>query len=242
MNAQVGVSVLGKGYPLVLFHGWGFDSKIWSSLLPQLSEQYQLYLVDLPGFGVTSPMGWSVFKEKILAVLPGAFALAGWSMGGLYATRLAIEAPEHVTHLMNIASSPRFLRDVHWPGIEAAVIEAFYHSLVLHPQQTLSEFMQLQLQGQTIPPTAVGGCPSLIGLQEGLQLLLHWDLRPSLTMLLMPVCYLFGRLDTIVSRTTMMAMQKCYPHFQYLLFEQSAHAPFLSHPRAFLMALEDFLK
>lgn len=241
-TSNININIQGNGDPLVLFHGWGFDSKIWSPLLPKLSEKYQLYLIDLPGFGLTSSMEWAVFKAKVLKLLPIKFAVAGWSMGGLYATRLAVEEPQHVTHLINISSSPHFVRETDWPGIDVQVIETFYRNLAHHPQQILAEFIQLQLQGQAMPDIAIGSVPSVVGLQAGLELLVHWDLRQELATLTIPVCYMFGRLDAIISRITMATMQKIYPQFHYIMFAKAAHVPFLSHPTAFITALEEFLK
>ena len=238
----INISVYGSGEPVVLFHGWGFDSKIWFPLLPELLEKYQLYLVDLPGFGLTPPMEWEDFKVRALEKLPKKFSLLGWSMGGLYATRLAIEAPQQVTHLVNISSSPRFLREGKWPGIEERVIKSFYQNLATHPHQTLAAFIQLQLHGQTMHVDAMGQTPSLIGLQSGLELLINWDLRQDLTALTIPVCYMFGRLDAITPRMTMTTMNKIYPQFNYIMFAKAAHVPFLSHPTEFITALEAFLK
>lgn len=70
----------GRGTPLVLFHGWGFDSQIWSHLIHLLEQSYQLYLVDLPGFGLTPTQDWHAFKVNLLAQLPSIFVVAGWSM------------------------------------------------------------------------------------------------------------------------------------------------------------------
>jgi pimeloyl-[acyl-carrier protein] methyl ester esterase len=236
---SVHVVVHGRGCPLVLFHGWGFDVRIWHSLLPRLTTQYQLYLVDLPGFGLTPSMAWDSFQEVLLEQLPPRFALAGWSMGGLCATRLAIDAPTRVSHLVNIASSPRFIRDKGWPGVDGKIFRAFYHELAYNPQQTLEAFIQLQLHGQSM---TLGYTPSIDGLKSGLDLLVNWDLREYLTCLTIPVLYIFGRLDTITPRKTMATMQAMYPHFDYKMLATAAHAPFLSNPDEFITVLEGFVQ
>jgi pimeloyl-[acyl-carrier protein] methyl ester esterase len=224
--------------PLVLFHGWGFDSQIWQLLLPRLNAFYQLYLVDLPGFGRTDDMTWDAFKERLLSQLPHQFAVLGWSMGGLFATRLAIEASMRVTHVLNIASSPRFIVDAHWPGVERAVFSAFYDDLKQDPHQTLLKFTTLQLPNQAIVLPSGG----VAGLRAGLDVLLNWDLRAQLQDLSMPVCYLFGRLDTIVSRKLMPVMQAAFHRFQYHMIDRAAHVPFLSHTDAFVTFLDEFLQ
>ena len=234
------IHTYGFGQSLVFFHGWGFDHHIWRVLLPNLMSHYQLHLIDLPGFGGTPPLSWEDFKNELLERLPDKFVVIGWSLGGLMATRLALEASDRVTHLINIASSPRFVREKDWPGIDANVLDDFYRNLQTNPLQLLKEFLNLQLKGEALPDMFEQP-PNLIGLQKGLDILINWDLRPQLVTLKMPAFYLFGRLDTITPQKVMKKMQQYFPNFQYQLFERAAHAPFLSHKDQFIEALTGFL-
>lgn len=239
---SISIRIQGSGKPLVFFHGWGFDSQIWESLLPNLSQNYQLYRVDLPGFGLTPPMDWQAFSTELLKQLPHRFILLGWSMGGLLATRLAIEHPDRLSHLVNIASSPRMVSEIEWPGVDIKVLRAFYQQLSKDPYKTLQAFIKLQLDVQNIPAQFLGITSSKIGLQAGLDILVNWDLRASLKQVKLPVSYMFGRLDGIVPYKTMATMQSIYPHFNYQLFAKASHVPFLSHPQTFIAALKDFLQ
>ncbi|KTD20678.1 alpha/beta fold hydrolase [Legionella londiniensis] len=237
---NVNLTIHGQGKPLVFFHGWGFDSHIWHPLIAKLEKHHQLFLVDLPGFGLTPSMAWEQFKFSLTRELPNRFALVGWSMGGMFATRLALEEPQIVTHLMNVTTSPRFIKDIGWPGVDKRIFQAFYQNLTQNPEKGLAQFIKLQLQGQT-DVVVNAHPPALEGLQAGLELLLHWDLRQDLFSLDIPVCYLFGRLDAITPYLTMSAMGKIYPQFSYILLPRAAHAPFLSHPDQFIAELEKFL-
>ncbi|MDF1683384.1 MAG: alpha/beta fold hydrolase [Legionellaceae bacterium] len=230
----------GTGTPLLLLHGWGFDSQIWSSLLPELERHYLIYLVDLPGFGKTSCLSWPDFSKQLLDYLPPAFNIAGWSMGGLIATRLTIENPERITRLINIASSPCFVNnpDTAWPGIQAQNLQLFYTNLLSTPEKTHQDFINLQLGSRTQTNPITHAQITSDGLKQGLDILMHWDLREQLKHLTVPTHYLFGRLDSIVPAKTMAAMQTLYPKFEYYLFPRAAHAPFLSHPEIFL----DYIK
>ncbi|WP_019217049.1 alpha/beta fold hydrolase [Legionella tunisiensis] len=235
------INIQGKGRPLVLFHGWGFDHRIWLQLARLLSNRYCLYLVDLPGFGQSSLMSWDIFKKQLLQQLPKHFAIAGWSMGGLFATRLAIEESERITYLLNIASSPRFIKEKNWPGVEQAVFDNFFLKLASEPTKIISEFVALQLKDQSfhysVPPNL-----SLPGLETGLQVLADWDLRQSLYTLTKPTGFIFGRLDAITPRMTMAIMQKRYPNFDYVMFDNAAHMPFLSDQDEFIAILERILR
>ena len=235
---NIHLTIHGSGDPLVLFHGFGFDSQVWYPLLPALIDRYQVYLVDLPGFGLTSPMAWNVFKRALLEQVPARFALVGWSMGGLLATKLALEEPARVTHLINIASSPCFVQIDQWPGIDVTVLQSFYHDLKSDFKPTLEAFIQLQAQKTG---EVKAGSATAMGLKTGMEILIHSDFRESLLHFTKPVLYMFGRLDRIVPYRTMAKMQLLYPDFRYLPFAKAAHMPFISHPELFITALDDFL-
>lgn len=230
----------GSGMPLVFFHGWGFDSQIWHSLIPYLAHKVQLILVDLPGFGASCAMNWSLFSAHLLEQLPQRFALVGWSMGGLYATELAIQQPLRVRALFNVASSPRFIKADDWPGVTQTVFDHFYHNLARDRQATINDFIALQMPKKSAE-VYNGHLPSLTALKVGLDVLADWDLRSQLAHLSIPVSYMFGRLDRIVPIDTLQIMQQRYPQFNYLFLHHAGHMPFLCHPELFAKELLEFI-
>jgi pimeloyl-[acyl-carrier protein] methyl ester esterase len=237
---NIHITKYGQGLPLVLFHGWGFDSSIWQPLLAPLEDIFEIILVDLPGFGLTPLMDSSQFIDELLEQLPKQSLFAGWSMGGLYATRLALKAPERVHTLINICSSPYFISDTDWPGISPEVIADFYKNISTDPRLTLSQFVALQTNGRLknyVPAIH----PSIEALKAGLTVLESWDLRKDMHKLKRSTYYIFGRLDPISSEKTMKKMQVLYPDFKYILFRKSAHMPFLSQPDEFIELLRGLI-
>lgn len=230
----------GRGQPLVLFHGWGFDSLVWDPLLPALSSEFEVYAFDLPGFGLNPAMEWTDFKTQVLHHLPPRFSILGWSLGGLYASRLALEAQDRVNHLINVASSPYFISDEQWPGIAPSVFELFYKNILSAPQRVLQDFIKLQSRGVQLNET-ITSSPSKEGLELGLSVLGNWDLRQPLKTFNKPVSYIFGRLDAITPVKTLDYMEEHYPQFNYHLIKKSAHMPFISHPDEFLQILRETL-
>ncbi|WP_454780835.1 alpha/beta fold hydrolase [Legionella sp. WA2022007384] len=240
---NINIHSYGKGYPLVFFHGWGFDSQIWSPLIPKLLMDYQLILVDLPGFGHSSIMDWDLFKTLLLNQLPETFALIGWSMGGLYAMRLATEEPDRVDYLINVTSSPRFLNGEQWSGVSPEIFKKFYERLSKEPHGTLKEFLELNGltsdgESQHLP----NKLPSQEGLESGLKSLETWDLREQLKQFSKPTCFIFGRLDPIVPIKTMSSMQLIYPDGHFVLFKKAAHMPFLTHADLFIDEVRGFIR
>jgi pimeloyl-[acyl-carrier protein] methyl ester esterase len=159
-------------------------------------------------------------------------------MGGLYATRLALEEPNKVQCLVNVTSSPKFIGDELWPGVPKEVFINFYKSLSVDADSSLRDFIALQTNKQQ-NSIELGCLPSKEGLALGMDILKCWDLREALKHLSVPTCYMFGRLDPITPIKTMNVMQQSYPNFNYILFNKAAHMPFLSHQELFI---DEFLR
>ena len=240
MNDFININVSGAGEPLIFFHGWGFNHTVWLSILPKITSKYKIYLIDLPGFGNTMLMAWDVFKPSLLNQLPAEFAVVGWSMGGLYAMRLAVEAPNRVGKLLLIASTPCFIQHLHWPGIAAQVVTDFMESVLINPYKTMVKFLAIQLI-RKMPKQIKIVVESREGLMQGLKILLEWDLRSVLHQYTGPTCFLFGKLDRIIPLDIVAIMRVQYPLWDYKIFDQAAHIPFLSHQDDFIDVLDEMM-
>lgn len=226
---------------IVLFHGWGFDNNIFNSLELSLIDKFNIYKVDLPGFGLSSQMDWESFTEILSSRLPDSFILFGWSMGGLFATKVAISFKDRVSHLINVASSPKFIREEGWPGIDDRVFQNFYTELVKNKENALTEFINLQLKESEVDRNLLlNNNFSIDALKNGLSILREWDLREHISKLTIPVAYMYGKRDAIVPMRLYKYMQKYYPDFQYNLFNKSAHVPFISEMDLFVDTISSF--
>ncbi len=236
---RLNIEIYGTGPVLVFFHGWGFDSTVWHSLVSYLDKNYSLYLVDLPGFGHSSNMEWALFKKKLLAYCPDKFSLVGWSLGGLYATRLALEEAHRVSCLINVASTPCFIKSANWPGVSATTLQKFAQQLALNFEATLVGFIRAQ--------GVDGSCAFTFksnreGLYQGLQYLEQWNFIEELARVKIPVAYFFGNLDSIVPWRTLPRLQEKFPHFFYQLFKPAAHLLFLNQPQQFCEKVRYFIE
>lgn len=229
---------------LVLLHGWGFDHSIFNHLEDELNTRYNLYKIDLPGFGKSDSMSWENFKNILKQSLPSEVILLGWSLGGLFATKLTLELNAQnitVSHLINVASSPRFIAQNNWHGVLPLVFDKFYAELEYDPEKVLQDFMRLQLRkSNMLSNILIPEKYEIASLKSGLEILKDWDLRIELSSLKIPVAFMFGRLDAIVPAKVCSDLQKIYPHFYYKMFPKAAHMPFLSDAQEFVRTLFDF--
>jgi len=91
---------------VLLLHSLGSDRAMWAPQIEALAASYRVLCVDLPGHGAsrgTVPETLEPFARAVLAVADEAeverFHLAGLSLGGLTALKLALLAPERVRSL-----------------------------------------------------------------------------------------------------------------------------------------------
>jgi len=97
-----------NGLPLVLLHGLGRNWQDFLSLIPDFSQRWQVYAVDLRGHGKSAhiPGAYtsSGYATDIVAFLKGIVArpaaLFGHSLGGVVGMRVAAEHGEALTALI----------------------------------------------------------------------------------------------------------------------------------------------
>jgi pimeloyl-[acyl-carrier protein] methyl ester esterase len=234
---------------LVLLHGWGLNAEVWDCITPELSSQFTLHLVDLPGFGRSGDFGALSLEEMtrlVLAKAPEKAIWLGWSLGGLVASQAAVTAPERVQALVTVASSPRFAAQPDWPGIKPDVLSGFQQQLSEDFQRTVERFLALQTLGTESArqdarklKSAVLALPmpTVDVLNGGLDILKTADLRSELATLPMPFLRLYGYLDGLVPRKIVPVLDALWPKSRSVVFPKAAHAPFISHPQAFVDAL-----
>ncbi len=99
-------------YNLVLLHGFSGTRHAWDGVIAVLEgERYRPPLaLDLPGHGDAAdaqrPITFAGCVAHVLARSPSRFVLCGYSMGGRVALHVALAAPERVTRLVLVSSSP----------------------------------------------------------------------------------------------------------------------------------------
>lgn len=259
---------------LVLLHGWGLNKEIWAPVSPLLTEFADVVTVDLPGFGHSS---WQTensdfdhachrLMANLAHHLDGPFHLAGWSLGGLFATQLALDYPTYVQRVMTIASSPCFMaRDGEatsasapcaqaepWPGIKRETLEAFRYQLSTNFQKTLERFLAVQALGSPAAKEEIktmrallASCPEPApeALVAGLRWLAEVDLRLDLKELQVPLIRLYGRRDSLVPVATSAAVTRYLPPQMpaSIQFDASAHAPFITETERFVQTLQAFV-
>ena len=118
----------GRGDPLVLVHGLADDHRAWRRAVPDLMLRRRVILYDLRGHGQTSlgsPDGTlRQLGDDLARFIGEPCDVAGFSLGGTIAMRLAIDRPDLVRGLVLVATSSRVGRAAaEWYGERVAMVE-----------------------------------------------------------------------------------------------------------------------
>lgn len=110
--------------PVLLLHGTGASLHTWDGWARELSQEFRVVRLDLPGFGLTgphpsgdySPAAMVDFLERFAdAAGLQQFVVAGNSLGGLYAWRFALRQPDRVRALI-LVDAAGYPADLSGPG------------------------------------------------------------------------------------------------------------------------------
>lgn len=240
---------------VVLIHGWGLNHAIWQPVADVLATDYQVLALDLPGYGLATlypePYSLEAIADQLAAQIPAQSFVLGWSLGGLVATQLALRHPAKVRSLALVASSPCFLQQPDWPGMNAKVMQQFAGSLSANLALTVERFLAIQAMGSTTARQDIKQLkqavlslplPEARVLASGLEILATTDLRAELARLSMPLFGCFGRLDSLVPVAMTTTLAELAPRAQISVLAKASHAPFISHQTEFMDWLRHCLR
>jgi pimeloyl-[acyl-carrier protein] methyl ester esterase len=257
MSARLHVESVGAGPPLVLLHGWAMHSGMWGSVVADLAPRFRVHAVDLPGHGHSVAVApWTL--DAVVAEVAAAFAghdeplaVVGWSLGGVVALRWALASPERVGRLALICTTPCFVARHDWPhAMAAAALAQFGDELRVAYRLTLLRFLSLQLRGSDGGRAALATMrghlfarpdPAPAVLAEALCALAATDLRAGAPEIRQPALVVAGERDALTPCAAGEWLARALPHARFTAIAGAAHAPHLSHPAEFGVALNGFL-
>jgi pimeloyl-[acyl-carrier protein] methyl ester esterase len=223
---------------IVFLPGWGFKPSIWTSVADHLTD-FAPHLLDLPKL-LDGSMTSTLIKS-----CPDNAALVGWSLGGLIATLLYLDYPEHFTHLILISSTPKFTQADDWIGISEAQAkkqlsaaeknilnyQQQFLSLACHPNQSpeLTHELAMHIQqtdsAQLIPY---------------LRFLFDTDTRAAFTTISIPVLQIISDRDRIVTKEQSMQSERLLQH-QINIIPEAGHMLLKTHPSNIAQSIREFI-
>jgi pimeloyl-[acyl-carrier protein] methyl ester esterase len=244
-----------EALPLVLLHGWGMPSGIWSSVQRQLRGQRRTHAPDLPGYGeIPRVLPYSVdnIARRLAEAYPEPCIVCGWSMGGMVALTWADLLPEQVRGLVLVSTTPGFVLRPGWPhALDVKVFNEFAEQLRADHRTTLNRFISLQARGGGSARDVMAALRTELETQgglshetltAGLDLLRHEDLRAAAMRVNCPTLLVHGGGDQVCPASAAGWLAATMLQARLALQPGAAHVPFLSHGDWFFEQLTQFMQ
>jgi pimeloyl-[acyl-carrier protein] methyl ester esterase len=244
----------GDGPDLVLLHGWGLHSGVWSELIPALAARHRVHAIDLPGHGrsASTPVhGFDEAVDHVARLVPEHSFVCGWSLGGLVALRLAQAWPGRVRALALVSTTPCFVERAGWPdAMKASTLQTFAAGLRTDRDATLESFVRLNALHGARSREAIRaftqrlgerGVPAVEALGASLQWLRDVDLRKEVGALAVPALVIHGARDALAPVAAGRWLAASLPDATLHEFPDAAHLPFFTHRDLFVKTLESFV-
>jgi len=249
-------SLGGRGEPLLMIHGWGVNSEIWTSLVDELKLFVTVYVVDLPGMGGSSsisPYTLDSISKEIKANVPiKKCNILGWSLGGQVAMYLAIKMPEFVEKLILMSTTPCFVEKIDWPyGVNKQFFLNFEIEAKKNLNDTLMKFFLIQIRGINDSKKIMKFLKNEFiesrdenksGMQSALNVLKKADLRNDVKKIDKPTLIITGDKDRLTSTKASVWLYETIKGATLKEIKGANHMPFISHKETMTASVKKFLQ
>ncbi|MDD2901146.1 MAG: alpha/beta fold hydrolase [Syntrophales bacterium] len=218
---------------LILLHGWGADGSVWQKQASVFRERLQ---VETPTIPAWDPDWLAAYLPQFS--LPDCL-LVGWSLGGMLLLETLARQPAAVGGLVLVGVAPVFCAQPDHPwGQPPVVVRAMRRGLQKNPGKVLRDFA-----GQCLSPGEETWQREVAGLfaanngahlADGLDYLLHRDLRPLLPHLKASCTIIQGDQDGIVEPEQARFLHDRLPGSNLRLLPAAGHLPFWTQAGRFI--------
>jgi pimeloyl-ACP methyl ester carboxylesterase len=240
----------GSGPALVLVHGLSSNAtQDWGRLIAPLSRRFHVYAPDLPGFGESErpaaadysiPMQVEAVRAFMQAVSVVRARVAGISMGGWIASRLAAEHPAMVERLVLVDAAgmrpdgPAIPAEVLLPRDEEGVrrlVATVRNNAPVPPSFVARDILARRRREEWIARRAL----------ESMAAGRDW-LDGTLGRADMPVLVVWGKQDRLIPVEYGARLEAEFPNADLRVLDGCGHVPMADCPEAFDRAVLAFLE
>jgi len=235
-NLTVNYEVYGQGERLIILHGWATNLHSFERIIPRLSANFQVIVLDLPGFGMSQApktaygvFDYANFVEKFLDYLDVTeTSLLGHSMGGSISIAYALSYKRANKLVLEDSAGIRKKNPL--------TMWRIYLVKTLKLLTLPAYRMRLRhIFGSTDYRNAGAMRPTLIKL-------VNEDLSTRLAEIRQPTLIIWGQDDKTTTLEEAQDLNRGIKGSKLTILPRCDHFPHLEHPEKFSQIVTDFLK
>jgi 3-oxoadipate enol-lactonase len=250
-GAQVEVESRGAGPDLVLLHSLLTDRTAFDRVAPQLARGRRLTLINLPGYGASSPAGADIesYADRIAAVLDvlklsKETAILGNGFGGFIAVMLAVRHGERFGRLIAAPALAAFPEPARQP---------FHRMAGLVAEQGMQAVLGPAIQ-RMFPARFIQDNPGIVEerkralaaadpacFRTACLALARLDLSAQLVGIGNRTLVMAGSLDATTPPALARELAAGIPGARFMELAGCGHCPQIEDPAAFVAAVDGFL-
>jgi 3-oxoadipate enol-lactonase len=250
-GARADVSQQGEGRDLVLLHSLLTDRSVFDRVAPELARKRKLTLVNLPGYGGSSPAGSDIesYADRIAAVLETLklskeTAVLGNGFGGFIAVMLAVRHGERFGKLI---AAPALA------GFPEAAKAPFHRMAGLVSSQGMGAVLDAAIQ-RMLPAAFIVKNPEIVAQRKralaaadpacfatACLALANLDLSGVVKEIKNPTLVMVGSEDATTPPALARELAEKIPGGKFRELRGCGHCPQIEEPDGFIAAVEGFL-
>ncbi|MAK33280.1 MAG: alpha/beta hydrolase [Acidiferrobacter sp.] len=252
VSSALAFSVTGSGPPVVILHGLFGSATNWRRIAEGLSDQRQIFSVDLPNHGespwtddMSYPAQAALLADFLSVEVPESPILIGHSMGGKVAMTLALQHEILLGALVVVDIAPTAYPHTHEPLVEAmksldlAAIrnrrEAEMQLEKAIPEKALRQFL---LQNLRSTSDGLRWRINLEVIHRQMGALTGFDVTAAPCVV--PSLFIYGTQSDYVTPKTTPAILKHFPKARLMALEGAGHWLHAQEPQRFIQAFQEF--
>jgi pimeloyl-ACP methyl ester carboxylesterase len=225
-----------------MVHGYFGGSAQWAHEMTYLSEKFDVFAVDLPGYSEShnapAPQSINGFAQAVLNQLDALgideFRLLGHSMGGMIAQEIARMALKRVTQLFLYATGPVGTMPGRFETIEQSRERLRTDGVIATSHRISAKWF---VRGDSDPAHALcarlGSQASEDAALAGLNAMEGWDGRSYLGSLQVPTQLIWGDKDQSYKFDQIQTLWRGIPDCSLAVIPNASHAAHLEQPAIF---------
>ncbi|MDR3287435.1 MAG: alpha/beta fold hydrolase [Prevotellaceae bacterium] len=248
------VSDTGKGKTIVLLHGYLETMDVWENIIAELSKNFRIIAVDLPGHGLSGFIEGATTMDFMADCIKSILDkqqisecfIVGHSMGGYVALAFAKKYPETTKALCLLSSTPnadteqkKNDRNREIELIRAGKLELILKTNIsrgfadINVKKFDEEIFAIEDTATVADINGIIACLQAMKTRE--------DMNDFIKTIQQKTLFIFGKLDNYITFDIAENIMQKYPQATFAILENSGHNGFIEEPEETIKTLKTMI-